>query len=102
MDEPLALEWAAYRAACDAVDLLREHPVFDDPRADPARRLSMAERLLARRRSAVAASERLVGRAELEPGLDPDWLADLRDEHEELLRALLRSERQVAESAIFA
>jgi hypothetical protein len=102
MDEPLVLEWAAYRAACDAVDLLRGHPVFDDPRADPARRLRVVERLSARRRAAVVASERLIDRAEREPDIDPDWLDELREEHELLLRAAARSERRVGESEIFA
>lgn len=100
MDEPLALEWAAYRAACDAVDLLRAHPVFDDPRAGHEKRLRAAERLLARRRTPVAASERLIRRAEREPDIDPAWLDELREEHDVLLRATARSERQVAESAV--
>jgi hypothetical protein len=102
MDEPLALEWAAYRAACDAVDLLRGHPVFGDPQADPEKRRHLTERLLTRRRTAVAASERLIGRAEREPDLDPDWLDGLREEHDALIRATARSERQIAQSAIFA
>ncbi len=99
-DEPLALEWAAYRAACDAVDLLRGNPVLDDPHADPGRRQRTAERLLTRRRSAVVASERLIGRAERDPDIDQNWLDELRDEHEELERALARSEREVAESEL--
>lgn len=102
MDEPLALEWAAYRAACDAVDALRGHPVFDDRRADPRVRRRATERLLSRRQAAVAASERLLRRAEREPDLDPGWLDELREEHDVLLRAVARSERQVAESAVLA
>jgi hypothetical protein len=102
MDEPLALEWAAYRAACDAVDMLRGHPVFDDPHADPEKRLRATERLLMRRRTAVAASERLIGQAEREADIDPTWLDELREEHDVLVRATARSERQIAESAILA
>jgi len=102
MDEPLALEWAAYRAACDAVDTLRRHPVFRDPNTDPERRLRAVERLLTRRRSAVAASERLIGRAEREPDIDPEWLDELRAEHDVLVRAVARGERQIAGSAIYA
>ncbi|MDQ4116057.1 MAG: hypothetical protein M3235_03750 [Actinomycetota bacterium] len=102
MDEPLALEWAAYRAACDAVDALRGNPVFSDPRAGPERLRRATERLLIGRRSAVAASERLIGRAEREPDIDPDWLDELRDEHDLLVRAAARSERQLARSAILA
>lgn len=102
MDEPLALEWAAYRAACDAIDLLLANPVFGDPYADPTRRRHAADRLLARRRSAVAASRRLIAGAEQEPDLDPGWLDELREEHELLLRALASSERQAGDSAISA
>jgi hypothetical protein len=102
MDEPLALEWAAYRAACDAVDLLLANPVFRDPQVDPTRRRLAAERLLTRRRTAVAASRRLIAGAEREPDLDPGWLDELREEHDQLLRALARSERQATGSTVGA
>lgn len=87
MEDRLAAEWAAYRKACEAVDLWRWNPILSDPAAEPAKRRHMTERLTRLRRAAVAASEQLISKAEDDAELDPEWLAGLRDEHEELRRA---------------
>ena len=98
MGEPLSSEWQAYRKACDRIDFFRYHPALGDKTADPRSRWRAAQQLCRVRETAIRASEQLIARAEQEAALDPEWLAELREQHNELVSDLRANQRILNEA----